>query len=133
MRPSIKGILHSLFLRSNIILYSLLFHKRRQLLEKFFLENFEIPLSETARMNEFIKVLIDEDLNFGHLLLLLAVVITRSFVFWKQIDLILLQELLDEHFFEVALVTLGVEAPHLCLVLLGVEVLPKVQCILGHI
>lgn len=133
LRATLEEEVVATLLGPKLVIDTFLLHVFFQSFEQIFLKRCQALLRERARTDELIEVLAHEQLNLCNLLLELRPLVVGCFgSFGKQIDPILLQELLHEHIFEVTLVPLRVEAPHCCPVLLLVKVLTEMQCLLRH-
>ena len=119
-RPDLDG--HALLLR--VVL---------QFAEQSSLERLQILLSEGARADELVEVLAHIDLHLGQLVREFARIrILAHSLARLLINLVLLQEFLHQHLFQVALVSLRVETLHFRLVLLRVKCFAEIKHLLRH-
>ena len=69
LRSALKEVIATALLRTQLLIDSLLFHVFRHPLEQVSLKRCEVLLRKTARINEFIKVLVHKQLELRYLFL----------------------------------------------------------------
>lgn len=109
-------------LRGHLIRHSFFLHEILQLAQETLLKCLQILLREGTILDELIEVLVHVYLHLRDLIRDFARILILSHgLSRKLVNLVFLQKLLNEHFFEIALVSLRVQTFHFRLVFLWVE------------
>jgi hypothetical protein len=120
-------------LRGHLSGHSFLPHELLQFAQETLLKCLQILLREGSILDKLIEVLVHVDLHLRDLIRDFARILILSHGFSRKlVNLVFLQELLNEHFFEIALVSLRVQTFHFRLVFLWVERISEIQCLLRH-
>ena len=114
-------------LRGHLIGHSLFLHEILQFAQETLLKCLQILLREGAILDKLVEVLVHVYLHLRDLIRDFArILILSDGLSRKLVKLVFLQELLNEHFFEIALVSLRVQTFHFRLVFLWVERISKI-------